>query len=216
MGYKSKLFQGQVVELAVSEGEYQGRYRTRIEEVGEKILSVGAPYEHGKVVPLREGTKMTITFWDKIAAYSFEAEIIQRTAVPFPVFVLEFFDSIQKVQRRNFVRVSVVYPITFQMVNQEGLSKIYEGTMLDLSGGGMRFTTKELVENNSLHYVQLALPNVDLQSFVRVCLVEVIEDSKPKLYSVSVEYQDFSERERDQIIRFVFDKQRDMRQKGLI
>jgi len=202
------------VDLVVLEGAYEGNYKTRIEEVGEKILSVGALFEHGEVVPLHEGTKVKLTFWDEAAAYSFQAKIMQRIAVPVPLFVLELPDFVTKVQRRNFVRVPAMYPVTFRAVTKEGLSDFHKAMMLDISGGGIRFLTEYRVENNALLYTQLTLPNGDLQVAVRVCRAEKIEDSKR--YRVSTEFHDIPERDRDRIIRCVFDIQRSMRKKGLV
>lgn len=214
MSFKKKLLLGFSVELFVLEGEHVGNYLTRIEEVGERILIVGALFNHGEVVPLREGTKVRLTFWDEAAAYSFEGKIMQRIAVPIPMLVLELPDSVVKVQRRNYVRVPALYPVSFRSVTKKGLSDLQKGMMLDLSGGGLRFLTKEPVENKSLLYVFLTLPKGDLQTPVRVCRAEKIEDSKN--YRVSVEFHDISERERDQIIRCVFDIQRSMRKRGLV
>jgi len=211
---KKKLILGLAVELDVSEGEYKGKYRTRIEEVGESILVVGAPFKEREVVPLREGTKVTLTFWDESAAYSFEGKILQRIAVPIPMLVLELPRSVAKVQRRNFVRVPALYPLSFRSVTKEGLSDTQQGTLLDLSGGGMRFLTKNHLESNALIFVQLSLPKGDLQTPVRVRRAVKIEDSNR--YTVSVEFHDISERERDQIITCVFDIQRTMRKKGLL
>ena len=211
---KKKLILGLAVELDVSEGEYKGKYRTRIEEVGESILVVGAPFKQREVVPLREGTKVTLTFWDESAAYSFEGKILQRIAVPIPMLVLELPRSVAKVQRRNFVRVPALYPLSFRSVTKEGLSDTQQGTLLDLSGGGMRFLTKNHLESNALIFVQLSLPKGDLQTPVRVRRAVKIEDSNR--YTVSVEFHDISERERDQIISCVFDIQRIMRKKGLL
>lgn len=214
MSYKKKLVPGLTVELMVLEGEYAGNYRTRIEEVGEKLLAVGAIFDKGDLIPLREGTKVKLTFWDEVAAYAFEAKIMQRIAVPVTLFVLELPDTIAKVQRRSFVRVPAFYPVKFRSVTREGLSDQYEGTMLDLSGGGMRFSTKEHVENNSLLYAQLSLANGEIQSPVRVCRVEKIENTNR--YCISVEFHEIPERERDRIIHCVFDIQRAMRKKGLV
>ena len=214
MSYKKKLLPGVSVELSVLEGEYTGSYRTRVEEVGERLLAVGALFDRGEVLPLREGTTVKLTFWDEVAAYSFEAKIMQRIAVPVSLFVLELPDSISKVQRRSFVRVPAFYAIEFRTVTREGLSDLNKGTMLDLSGGGMRFSTKVRVENKSLLYVQLTLPIGEIQSPVRVCRAEQLEDGKR--YNVSVQFHDISERERDRIIRCVFDIQREMRKKGLV
>lgn len=214
MSYKKKLSPGLAVELIALEGKYEGHYRTRIEEVGEKLLLVGAPFDNGELVPLREGTKVKLTFWDETAVYSFEGKIMQRIAVPVPMFVLELPDTVDKVQRRNYVRVPALFPIMFRMVTREGLSDLYQATMIDLSGGGLRFSTRERIENKSLLYIQISLPTGEIQSPVRVIRVEKIEDTK--LYSVSTEFYEISERERDKIIRCVFDKQRAMRKKGLV
>lgn len=214
MLYKKKLIIGLAVELVVLGGEYEGKYRTRIEEVGERILAVGAPFDHGEVVPLREGSKVKLTFWDEVAAYSFEGKIMQRIAVPIPMFILELPDSVDKVQRRNFVRVPAFFPMSFRSVTKEGLSDLQNGSMLDLSGGGMRFLTKDRMDNQSLLYVHITLPKGELKTPVRVCRVEPIDDGQR--YRISVEFHDISERDRDQIIHCVFDIQRATRKKGLV
>ncbi|EHQ91598.1 flagellar brake protein [Desulfosporosinus youngiae] len=214
MSYKKKLSLGMAVELTVLEGDYEGHYRSRVEEMGERLLSVGVPIENGELVPVREGTKVKVTFWDETAAYSFEGKIMQRIAVPFPIFVLVLPDTVAKVQRRDFVRVPATFPITFRMVTREGLSDSFKAVTLDLSGGGMRFSTKERIENKSLLFVQFSLPHGEIQTPASVCRVVSIEDTKQ--YSVSVKFHEISERERDKIIRCVFDIQRAMRKKGLV
>jgi len=212
--HKDKLLPGLPVELVVSEGQYIGKYRTRIEEVGEDSLSIAALFHNGEVVPLHEGTKVKFTFWDEVATYSFEGKIKQRIAGSIAMFVLELPDSVAKVQRRNFVRVPALYPLSFQSVTKEGLSDPQEGTMVDLSGGGMCFLTNERVERKSLLYVVLTLPKGEVKSPVHVWRAEKIGNSKS--YTVSVEFHDISERDRDQIIRCVFDIQRALRKKGLV
>ncbi|MDI6812664.1 MAG: flagellar brake domain-containing protein [Desulfitobacteriaceae bacterium] len=214
MSYKKILKPGLSVELVVSEGDYAGRYRTRVDEVGQRLMSVEAPFIERQVIPLAEGMVVEITFWDDISAYSFDAKILQRIAVPVPLFVLEFSDEVHKVQRRNFVRVPAFYAITFRRVTREGLSDMKKANMLDLSGGGMRFRAKESVENQALLYTQLFLPTGEIQTPARICRVDKTEDEKA--YIISVEFYEISERERDKIIRCVFDLQRAMRKKGLV
>lgn len=198
----------------MAEGDYAGKYRTRIDEVGEKLISVAVPYRDHEIIPLREGTVVEITFWDEVSAYSFDAKIIQRIAMPVPVFILQLPDTVRKVQRRNFVRVPAFYPITYRIVTREGLSEPKTAQMLDLSGGGMRFRTKEQIENKSLLYLHLRLPTGEIQTPAHASRVEQTEDGKA--YSISVEFNEISERERDRIIRCVFDLQRVMRKKGLV
>ena len=214
MSYKKQLSIGLLMELVVSEGEYVGRYKTRIEDIGDKILAIGAPFERGEVVSLREGTKVKLTYWDETAAYSFEGKVLRRIAVPVPTLVVELPNYVTKVQRRSFVRVPALYPVTFQSVTKEGLSDLHQATMLDLSGGGMRFLTEERVESKALLFTHLTLPNGDLQTPVRVCRVNKVEDGKR--YMVAVEFRDLQERARDRIIICASEMQRAMRKKGLV
>lgn len=214
MPYVEKLLPGLAVELDVLEGDYLGKYRTRIEEVGAESLSVAALFHNGEVVPLHEGTKVKLTFWDEAAAYSFVGKIIHRIAGPLPMFMLVLPKSLAKVQRRNYVRVPALFQVSYQIVTKNGLSDFQKGTMLDLSGGGMRFSAKDRVADKSLLYVQLALPKGEMKTLVRVCRVEKMDDNKR--FTVSVEFHDITERDRDQIIRGVFDIQRALRKKGLV
>ena len=213
--YKKMIVPGLAVEVIVPEGEYEGKYRTRIEDVGERLILVGSPFINGDIIPLRIGTKLKLIFWDELSAYSFLTEIKQRVAEPIHMFVLSMPDSILRVQRRNFVRVTAIKPITFQTVTSEGLSDSVKGTTLDLSGGGLRFLTEELVEDKSILNVQLTLPKGDMQIPVLVCRADKLEDSKPQRYCVSTEFHEMQERVRDQIIRYIFQLQREMRKKGL-
>lgn len=214
MDYRKKLFPGLAVDIVVSEGDLAGQYKTHLDEVGEKILSIFAPMVQGELIPLREGTPVKLIFWDEVAAYAIETTIIQRIAVPVPIFVLELPDEIDRVQRRNFVRVPAYYPVSFRYVNRQGLSDPIKGTMLDLSGGGMRFQTVEKVDRGAILLANLDLPSGIMQVSARVCRVDKIEDSKN--YSISVDFYQITERERDRIIRCVFDLQRTMRKKGLV
>ena len=214
MSYSTRIVQGLPLELDVLEGPYKGKYRSRVEEVGEKILVIGAPYDKGEVVPLREGTRVRLSYWDEVSAYLFEAVIMQRIAVPFPTFVLALPESVTKVQRRNYVRVSVVYPITFQVVLEDSLSDTYEGTTLDLSGGGLMFKTEKRLKRGSLLDTHIFMPKRILHLPLRVIRSEREEDTK--LYITSSEFIDISERIRDDIIRCVFEIQREIRKKGLV
>lgn len=214
MSYLKKLSPGLAVEILIADGEYKGKYKTHIDEVGERLLSVFAPTYQGTVIPLHEGEKVEIVFWDEIASYAMDTVIVQRIAVPIPIFVLEFSDEIQRVQRRNFVRVPASYPLTYRVIERTGLSQMKRGRTLDLSGGGMRFETPEKLDNGAILHTSLELPVGEISTPARVCRVEKNEDSRN--YAISLEFFQISERERDQVIRCVFDLQRAMRKKGLI
>ncbi|AFM40567.1 putative glycosyltransferase [Desulfosporosinus acidiphilus SJ4] len=212
--FHKKLSPGLSIILEVLEGEYKGKYRSRIEEVEEMFITVGAPFVKGDLIPLRLGMELNVVFWDEISAYSFSTKIVKRAADPIYILVLDMPGTIVKTQRRNYVRVTSIFPLIFQLPS-EGLSKNYKGTMLDFSGGGIRFLTEKHVEEESILNVHLEFAKEGIATKVRVVRTEEIEDSKPKRYRVSAEFVEISERTRDQIIRHIFEIQRTLRKKGL-
>jgi c-di-GMP-binding flagellar brake protein YcgR len=214
LSFKDRLFPGAAVELKISEGEYQGNYLTRIDKVEENTLSIGAPYSRGSILPLRAGTALEIYFHDESSAYSLRTVIQERTSIPLPLFILDFPDDIRKIQRRNFVRISDNLPLEYQLVSVNCLSDFKPGNLLNISGGGLCFRTKEKLEQDTRLYLLLKLPDGQINTFARVLRVSAIENNI--YYSVSVEFQNISENERDSIIRHIFNKQRTMRQKGLL
>lgn len=213
--YKHYLKQGLLIELSVLEGEYEGRYRSQIEEVNENSVMVGAPIEGGQVVPLREGTEVLLILWDDSATYEIKTKVIKRQAEPLPVMSLSLSDSYRRIQRRSYVRVPAFYEIHYRVIDhRSGLGKPQKVTMLDLSGGGMRFQVREKLEKNTVLFVELTLPTVELKT--QAVVRRVFEMDERGHYSVSVEFVDLPERDRDRIIRCVFDIQRAMRKKGLV
>lgn len=214
MSYKKRLLPGTTIELKISNGDYQGIYRTKVDDIREQMLFIGAPYDQGQILPLRVGTVLEVFFYDDISAYCFDTTIKQRIALPIPIFVLDLPDEIRKIQRRQFVRVKTAFPIIYRIITEKGLSDPGNGKLLDLSGGGMRFETLAKLENNALFSIQLKLPSGELNTLGRVLRVQRIE--KAKSYNISSEFYEISEHDRDMIIRYVFELQRTLRKKGLI
>lgn len=212
--YEDKLYEGLSVEFFIDEGEYKGKYRTKIEELGEKIISIGVPIKEGHFVPLREGTPLRVFFCDDLTAYIFASVIIQRLAAPIPTLIIEYPQRIIKIQRRKYVRVEVVNFIQYRIVEKDGLGDYQNGYMLDLSGGGMLIGAEQRVKEKSLILIDFPLKEERLELPGKV--IRCLKDDEKKQYQLSVEFHNIVEKTRDKIIRYVFDIQREMRQKGLI
>lgn len=214
MLYEEKLYEGLSVELVIAKGEYQGRYRTRIEEIGTRILSIGVPVAQGQFIPLREGTELELIFANDICAYSFFTTIIKRIALPVPTFILEFPSKIHKIQRRKYVRVPVIRTIKYRVLDKAGISEEKEAYMFDLSGGGLLMTTTEKLEPATLILIQLMISSQNME--IPGTVIRAEKDEDKGVYKTSIEFHEITEKTRDQIIRHVFDIQREMRKKGLV
>lgn len=214
MRYEDKIFPGLSIEIIVREGEYQGRYRTKIEEVGIRILSIGVPVSRGQFIPLREGTRLEVFFTQDATAYTFSSVIIKRIALPIPTFIIEYPVKIDRIQRRQYVRIPIVMPFKFQIVEPEGLGQEKRGYTIDMSGGGVMFKYKERIPEKTLLIIYLKIEDEDME--LPATVVRYTKETERNHYKICVEFKDISERTRDKIIRYLFNIQRQMREKGLV
>lgn len=214
MRYQDKLYEGLPIDIIVPDGEYKGKYRSKIEELGVRIITVGVPVIKGGFIPLRQGTNLDIAFYDDLSFYSFASMIIDRIATPAPAIILEYPDNIRRIQRRQYVRVPVVIPLEYRIVGKEALSKPQKGHVMDLSGGGILFKTKENIEERSIVVIKVNLGGNETE--LPASIIRSVKKDEQNHYSVSAEFQEINESTRDKIIRYVFEVQREMRKKGLI
>lgn len=212
MLYSEKIFEGLSIQIVIREGEYKGRYKAKIEEIGQKIITIGIPVADGQFVPLRIGTAMEVIFADGIAAYSFSTIILKRFDIPIPTLIIKYPEAINKVQRRRFVRVQAVSAVKYWIIENETYSQEKQGFMHDISGGGIRVQTKEAIPVQTLLLLELVLCSIPLKLTATVIRCQK-EDNKT--YLISMEFHDVTEKVRDRIISCVFEIQRKMRKKGL-
>ena len=214
MKYEDKLRIGLAVDIEVTDGEYQGTYKSKIEEKGVRIISIGVPVADGQFVPLREGTRIKIVFSDEAAAYTFTTVLIRRIATPIPLLVIEYPANIQKIQRRQYVRVPQVMPIEYCILAKEGITRPKKAFTIDLSGGGLQFKAQENIPPESILIIKVVIGESKIELPANV--TRSVKEEDREGYKISTEFRDITESSRDMIIRFVFDIQREMRKKGLI
>ncbi|MGF7185991.1 c-di-GMP-binding flagellar brake protein YcgR [Desulfitispora alkaliphila] len=220
-----KLEVNKLTEIEVVTPNGTRVYKSRVEEIGSKKITLAMPIHEGVLVSLRVGQQVNICYWDEHCYYKFDAVVKNREAEPIPIFTVELpaEKSINRIQRRNYVRVDAKVPIEYGIIPKGGedLNKIayYKGETIDLSGGGLRFLTKVGIKQNDLLHVNLWLENIAeaLSVIGRVVRASQLsgEDQKGKL-SISVEFTEIAEIERDKIVKHTFDWQRQMRRKGLL
>ncbi|HHV65659.1 MAG TPA: pilus assembly protein PilZ [Peptococcaceae bacterium] len=215
MLYADKLEEGQFIKVIVAEGEYQGSYRTKIVAVQENsTLSIGVPMIEGEFVPLRVRTKIEVVFSDSISAYSFQSTILERLAEPIPTLIIKYPGIIQKIQRRKYVRIPLTRPLKYRVFREQGNEDEKIGAMKDLSGGGLRFQTKEELPLQTKLTVRANMDTKELE--IPGLVIRTTKDEETDLYNISIQFLDISEKTRDEIISYVFKIQREMLRKGLI
>ncbi len=204
---------GDKVELVteVTLANQPSRYFSKVQEVDDETsVVIIAPTENGWIEPLELNRKYGMSVYTDKGLYRCEAMLSKRVKTEHHhLITLDILTTLQKYQRRQFFRINC--GLTFQYkddVNQEW----YEGMILDISGGGIRFTTKSKLESNRplMSHIRLNWSDDDEEElFLAGMMIESAPTELDKtVYENRVEFEGIDYMEREIIIKFIFEEER--------
>jgi len=210
----------QLLEIEV-DGE-KDRLASRVEEVKDNYLFISMPMKKGALVPLWPGQDVRLIFRYKHSTVGGVSRVVSRRREPLPHLVVTLPQKLVAVnQKREFVRLPVSMPIRFKVVNRNVEVKsdekveIQEGLTIDISAGGLLFTTKTLLQAGQLLELEIKLAEKDFL-YLKANVVRVFDRKhQNEDWKVALIYDDINDRQRDRIFKFIFDKQREWIKKGV-
>ena len=209
-----------LVEIEVEKGEYKGVYHSRVEEVREDTLLLAMPIKRRRVVVLPEGLKVQVGIVRSGISYFFEATILRRLRSPLPLLVVNKPAEARKRQRRAWVRVPAVLNFLYAAVdaaNPDQELEFQRAQTLDISGGGLLFATdRSFLPDDRLKIILELPPDQKIELVGRVARIVNNPSGAWRRFSVGVEFIQIGERDRDRIIRWVFERQRELIKRGLL
>lgn len=218
MGLFDPLRVNQPVELELPEYD-KDCYRSRVEGIFGNKITLAAPLKGGQVVSLSPGTAVKVIYKDEMAIYTFISHVISQECLNPPTVTLgEPYDK-QRIQRRNFVRLDANLTIVFSKVdeNLEPVGEVCWGNTVDISGGGVMFACSAVLKCGDVLYTTVHFSDNDSVKALGKVVRFVENPSTAKFkYSVGLEFTIIEELERDKIIKFIFNRQRELRKKGLL
>jgi c-di-GMP-binding flagellar brake protein YcgR len=206
---------------------------------------IAMPIVKGRVIPLTVGDRYDLYFYTSKGLYQCKAVITSRFK-KLNVYYLEvqFLSELEKHQRRQYYRLECNIDMKYHIVtdaerilsNKVLLDKFesetdkqqcvndlnelrdvwYNGTITDISGGGARFKSNNILEPGCRVRIELVLQtNEGLKKFV--IPVKVISSNEilnhVGFYEHRVQYKDISKEEREAIIKYIFEEDRRLRRK---
>ena len=193
---------------------------------GDRTAKIAMPISEGKVIPLEIDDDYNLCFFTNSGLYQCTAQIKKRyTENRMYVMDVIFLTPLKKFQRRKFYRLDCLFPIRYRIVPKEQFEKKNEaeqdnekdeilwkeGTISDLSGGGIRFHGN--VECKKEDLVEIVLPLslqsgiVPLSLYMKVVSCVHGEGSRVA-YETRGEFLNINEKERETVIKYVFEEQR--------
>ncbi|WP_018755289.1 flagellar brake protein [Paenibacillus terrigena] len=203
---------------STDEQEANHEYKSRIVEMDETNLFIEIPLDErtGRYKPLHLGDELSVYFLTEGGVKNYfntyvcgtRQDVVRMVAIKKPEL-----ESISKIQRRNFLRVTAELELAVKLMDQVQFIAITE----DVSGGGISFRcdAKWNVKPGQQISCWLLIPYrngaVEHAQFTAEAVrVKPLTHDKQL---VMMKFSEVSETEQQKIIRFCFEKQFDYRKK---
>ena len=205
----------QLVEIELNEGNIVEYLPSRIEEIKEDYLYISMPMRKGTLLPMRLGQEIRVITRYKNSTVGFLTRIVGRRREPIPYLIINKPEVILPIkQKREYVRLNVSLPVRFKIIDEEDKNEIEEGITIDISAGGVLFSTKAEVKKGQKIEIEITL-SLEKTFSCQADAIRIFEKAENNAIWVAVEYNDISEADRDRIFKFIFEKQREWIKKGI-
>lgn len=184
---------------------------TKIADIGRRGIQILPLAHQGRSISAYEGDNMLVTYWTNTSLFKFKSKVLALVSDPIEAILIEYPKDVVKIQRREFFRMDVTnLSVQFSDINDR--SNVYSGSAVDISGGGMAFAAKnEQINKDDIIYIKMTLSGFPIDLAGKVVRKFIKDKEKPDLYEFSIQFQSLRERDRDRIIRFIFEKQAEER-----
>lgn len=180
-------------------------------------MVIAMPMSKGFPVLVQQGQNFTAKLILDGKVYQFNSTLLHKVAYPLPVWEISLPKEWTKIQQRAFVRIRTTIPAKLKTYDPASLQFSEPISVLsrDLSGGGMQIVSKHSIEQGTKVQLEIELPDTGPLTFNGQVVRSEQSQTSHSVFWVGIKFQDMSERERSKIIRYIFKKQLDNRQKGL-
>ena len=230
-GDKLEMKSVQEVELP-DETAGEKMYKTTVYDVLENgNIMIVMPMEKSKMVLLPIESEYEVCFFSHGGMYNAKIKIIDRQKINNTyVLVTEMMTNLHKYQRREYYRFNcVVEMMTKELVQAEveaferqlgylvSEMDMKRGVIVDISGGGLRFVSRQQYQEGNILYLRFNLSINDLEKEFRLAAKEILSkeiEKRQNEYENRVKFIYIDNTTREEIIKYIFDEDRKNRKNG--
>lgn len=206
---------GMVLHVMPLGGAPTSAFASAIREITDEGIVADAPSSGDGPLP---GTAVTLFVQNGGRIYRLESRVRAVDAAAEGAIALEQPVAADETERRHFYRLlTTITPRYAARVNAGGdeLERT-DARVLDLSGGGMQLHTRHWVPVGSRMRLIFALDDDPQEVDACVLAISVMRPGpRRSFYRVHCRFVDMPRAERERVVRFVFRKQIDFRQRGV-
>lgn len=207
-------------------------YRTTVYDIlDDGQLELVMPMEQTRLVLLPVDGEYDVCFFSHGGMYRADVRIVDRQKINGTyILVVEMISNLHKYQRREYYRFNCVVEMEArEMTRQEvdtfakGLTYLISekdmvrGVIVDISGGGTRFVSRQKFNEDSILLMSFKLPVMENErSFLLAAKVVYSGgiDNRVNEYENRVKFEFIDTTTREEIIKYIFDEERRNRKNG--
>ncbi len=207
------------IEIDVDDPDHGGKFLSRVMDFDQKEIKIMAPTDHGILVLFRNKTPISVFYIGDRALYCFNSIVTGHFKEPIPGFSIKYPSKVERIQRREFVRLDIKEHLRYRIIDEKdelgiNVEKFQDTYTIDISGGGLCFHSSDPQEIGTSLEIIVRTKELKTESIIGK-VVRVKRTDEGNLYEVGVAFEAVSPVVQDKIISWIFDKQRDLRRRGL-
>jgi len=183
------------------------------------VVVIHAPFYEGNMYPVYQYMVMDVIFSEEKDTYVFKAKAVQRFKKDDIVMLkVKPITPITKIQRRSFFRVDCFIDVRYRVFDKaipedKIMGKFSKAKTKDISGGGICMFTDVRLDKSS--YIEAFIElDKEIRFIGEVVRSHVLRDRGRLLYETGVKYKKIENRDREKIISYIYEIQRDRLKRG--
>lgn len=203
----------------------------------DMAIEIAMPTENGRMVLFQVGLRCKMIFYSKKGLFSCYGVVKKRYKKDnFYVLEMQITSNPVKYQRRKFFRIENAIDLMYIPVEEETamlqstealfaeiqrknyMAEERKAVSIDISGGGIRFVSEEPLEKGSYVIVIIRLTNnkIDQMFYLVTQIIESAKSAKgPGKYIQRGQFLYKDLKDREMIVRYVFEEERCIRKKEM-
>ena len=209
-------------------GEGEKQYESQVYDIlSDDRIEIMMPMVKQKLILLPQGKEYHLTFFAGNTLYQAMCKVADRYRNGnVYILAMELTSNLRRFQRREYYRFSCTLQLNSRMLDDEEIhvldmderleipqspaQPLESSVITDISGGGLRFVGNYCYQPGSLilcvYRLRLANGIKEYKLVSRVLEVKEKEDH-PGLFEHRAKYVDINEKDREEIIRFIFEEE---------
>ncbi len=214
-----------------------------IDTINNDVIHIATPINNSTPIILNVGEYYNLCFYSSLGLFQCNCEVLKNQRENnIIVAVVRIASNLEKIQRRQYYRLECVLNADYRVIsneeeqlnkkvasddfvnNEERISckkKLLElnsqwikSIIIDISGGGIRFTSSVLHESGEIIKLKLELA---MGSGIKIMILGANILSSSRIYNKSgvyehrIEFNDITKKDREEIIKYIFEQERKRR-----